>query len=98
MKWKLEVNHKILIRLLVVLILLVIGYGIECAFFKPIALNRYIASNIYKTPANSAFHDDKFYQCVVDSYNSSNQASIPYTTSLTDSQLGKITKLNCEKK
>ena len=98
MKWKLEVNHKILIRLLVVLILLVIGYGIECAFFKPTALNRYIASNIYKTPANSAFHDDKFYQCVVDRYNSDNHTSIPYTTSLTDSQLEKIKKLSCRRK
>ena len=36
------------------------------------------------------FKDDKFYQCVVDSYNSSYSPDIGYTTSLSDEQLNKM--------
>ena len=49
-------------------------------------------------PANSAFDDQNFYNCVVDTYNKENNASISYTTSLSDVQLKAIKSLSCSSK
>ena len=49
----------------------------------------------YMTPANSAFHDDIFYKCVVDAYNKKNNTTLGYDVSLTDQQLSDINTLYC---
>lgn len=36
---------------------------------SPTIINKYIASNIYKAPANTYFDDQNFYNCVVRYYN-----------------------------
>ena len=65
-----KVNSKRIIIILVLMVVGVIGYGINYCFYSPSPINKYIASNLYKTPANNAFEDINFYQCVVDAYNS----------------------------
>ena len=66
MQIRLKLNSKLIIIFLVVLIIGVVSFEINYFFFSPSPVNKYIASKIYKTPANSAFKDDNFYQCVVD--------------------------------
>ena len=79
-----------------ILIILGIGIFIDQAFFKPTVINSFIATKIYSSPANNYFTDENFYKCVVDAYNKENSTSLPYTTSLSDSQLGSIKKLSCD--
>ena len=79
-----------------ILIILGIGIFIDQAFFKPKVINSFIATKIYSSPANNYFTDENFYKCVVDAYNKDNSTSLPYTTSLSDSQLGSIKKLSCD--
>lgn len=98
MKGKFKVSGKKVVILVILFICLLIGIGIDYCLFKPSKVNKYIASNIYKTPANSAFKDDRFYQCVVDNYNIKNDPDVPYTTNLSDSQLNSIYSLDCENK
>ena len=89
-------NKKILTIVFSLLIVFILGFIlIQNAFFKPTRLNYFIASKIYKTPANKAFTDENFYKCVVDAYNEKNNTSVAYTTSLTDEQLKTITYLSC---
>ena len=38
-----------------------IGYLINYSLFTPTYINKFIATNIYKSPANSAFDDENFY-------------------------------------
>ena len=91
-----KVSKKILISSSLVLLTLVgVTLCIDYAFFKPTKINSFIASKIYKTPANTAFTDENFYKCVIDAYNSNNNASVAYTESLTDEQLETIKHLNC---
>ena len=90
-----KVNSIAIIIVLVLMIVGVIGYGINYCFYSPSPINRYIASNLYETPANSYFEDDKFYQCVVDAYNKKNNPNLSYTTNLSDEQLASITSLFC---
>ena len=78
-----------------ILIILGIGIFIDQVFFKPTVINSFIATKIYSSPANNYFTDENFYKCVVDAYNKENSTSLPYTTSLSDSQLGSIKKLVC---
>ena len=78
-----------------ILIILGIGIFIDQAFFKPTVINSFIATKIYSSPANSYFTDENFYKCVVDAYNKENNTSLPYTTSLSDSQLGSIKGISC---
>ena len=73
-------------------------YGINYIFFSPTKINSFIASKIYKAPANKAFTDDNFYKCVVDAYNSKNRTSLAYTTNLSDEQLKTIERLSCSGK
>lgn len=72
-----------------------LAYIINYSFYKPSYINKYIATNIYRTAANSNFTDERFYACVIDSYNAENNTSLPYTTSLTTTQLASMTKLSC---
>ena len=85
---------KILLPILIICIVGSVYYNLT----KPTKINNFIASKIYKTPANKAFTDENFYKCVVDAYNSNNNASVAYTESLTDEQLSTITRLYCAKK
>ncbi len=78
-----------------ILIVLGVGIFIDQSLFKPTEINSFIATKIYSSPANKAFTDDNFYKCVVDAYNSENKTSLPYTTNLSDSQLGSIKKMSC---
>ena len=82
---------KILLPILIICIVGSVYYNLT----KPTKINSFIASKIYKTPANKAFTDENFYKCVVDSYNDRNGTSVAYTTNLTDEQLKTITFLNC---
>ena len=91
-----KVSKKILISSSLVLLTLVgVTLCIDYALFKPTKINSFIASKIYKTPANTAFTDENFYKCVVDAYNRENSTSIAYTESLTDEQLKSIKQLSC---
>ncbi len=82
---------KILLPILIICIVGSVYYNLT----KPTKINSFIASKIYKTPANKAFTDENFYKCVVDAYNEKNNTSVAYTTNLTDEQLKTITKLKC---
>ncbi len=91
-----KVSKKILISSSLVLLTLVgVTLCIDYALFKPTKINSFIASKIYKTPANTAFTDENFYKCVIDAYNRENSTSIAYTESLTDEQLKSIKQLFC---
>ena len=92
---------KLKIRNVVLFVLTFIGIsgivlGLDLTFNKPTTLNKIIASKIYKEPANKAFTDQNFYNCVVDAYNTKNNTSVAYTENLTDKQLQTITSLNCD--
>ena len=86
-------NQKTRNILSIIIIILGVAFLINYIFYTPSYINAYIATNIYKEPANKYFDDDNFYKCVVDAYNNENNPSIPYTQSLSDSQLGSIKKV-----
>ena len=88
-------NQKTRNILSIIIIILGVAFLINYIFYTPSYINAYIATNIYKEPANKYFDDDSFYKCVVDAYNRENKASIPYTQSLSDSQLGSIKWVDC---
>ena len=89
-------NQKTRNILSIIIIILGVAFLINYIFYTPSYINAYIATNIYKEPANKYFDDDNFYECVVDAYNKENKTSIPYTQSLSDSQLGSIKKVECD--
>ena len=95
---KKNINKKTILKVLLLLIIVSIPLLINMAFFRPTKLNAFIASKVYKAPANKAFTDDNFYKCVVDSYNEKNGTSVAYTDNLTDEQFQTITKLVCDNK
>ena len=70
-------------------------FMVDYCLLSPTVINKYISTNIYKTPANSYFDDENFYNCVIDAYNIENGRSLPYTQSLTDTQLNSIKTLYC---
>ena len=88
-------NQKTRNILSIIIIILGVAFLINYIFYTPSYINAYIATNIYKEPANKYFDDDNFYKCVVDAYNRENNTSIPYTQSLSDSQLGSIKWVDC---
>ena len=88
-------NQKTRNILSIIIIILGVAFLINYIFYTPSYINAYIATNIYKEPANKYFDDDNFYKCVVDAYNNENNTSIPYTHNLSDSQLGSIKKVEC---
>ena len=81
----------IIILSLILLGLLFINYNMT----RPTKLNKIIASK-YNVPANKAFDDQNFYNCIVDNYNSSATKEISYTTNMSDSQLKSVSNLRCE--
>ena len=89
-------NQKTRNILSIIIIILGVAFLINYIFYTPSYINAYIATNIYKEPANKYFDDDNFYECVVDAYNRENKKSIPYTQNLSDSQLGSIKKVECD--
>ena len=89
-------NQKTRNILSIIIIILGVAFLINYIFYTPSYINAYIATNIYKEPANKYFDDDNFYKCVVDAYNRENKKSIPYTQNLSDSQLGSIKKVECD--
>ena len=91
-------NQKTRNILSIIIIILGVAFLINYIFYTPSYINAYIATNIYKEPANKYFDDDNFYKCVVDAYNRENKPSIPYTQNLSDSQLGSIKKVDCDGK
>ena len=88
-------NQKTRNILSIIIIILGVAFLINYIFYTPSYINAYIATNIYKEPANKYFDNDSFYRCVVDAYNKENSTSIPYTQSLSDSQLGSIKEVKC---
>ena len=38
------------------------------SFKSPTYINKLIATKIYKEPANNAFNDQNFYNCIIDNY------------------------------
>ena len=88
-------NQKTRNILSIIIIILGVAFLINYIFYTPSYINAYIATNIYKEPANKYFDDDSFYKCVVDAYNRENSTSIPYTQNLSDSQLGSIKEVKC---
>lgn len=46
---------------------------------------------------NNTFKDENFYTCVIDAYNKDNNASKTIQDNLTDTELSKITNLNCSR-
>ena len=59
-----------------------------------------LSNQTWAAPVNTAFKDDKFYNCVVGGYNSYGKDSTEPTatteTNLTDDQLAKITRIGCQ--
>ena len=90
-----KVKKKNIIIILSILFITLLAGGINLSFYQPTSINRFISSKLYKSPANTAFVDQNFYNCVVDAYNEKNNASIAYTEILTDEQLQTITRLTC---
>ena len=89
-------NKKILTIVSSLLIVFILSFiFIQTAFFKPTKINSFIASKIYKTPANKAFTDENFYKCVVDSYNREKKTEYAYTYNLSDDELASLNKLYC---
>ena len=88
-------NRRRAISLIVILSLILSGIlFINYNMKRPTKLNKIIA-NKYGAPANSAFDDQNFYNCIVDEYNSSSSKKISYTTNMSDSQLKSIEMLDC---
>jgi Leucine-rich repeat (LRR) protein/translation initiation factor IF-1 len=95
---------KLNIRNIIIFILVFIGLsgiilGVDLTFNKPTTFNKIIAAKLYKEPANKAFTDQNFYNCVIDAYNNENQTNkVPYTYNLSDDELKSITQLICHNK
>lgn len=56
-----------------------------------------LGNSTYAAPANTAFKDDNFYECVVLAYNNATGSSATVTTSLTDAQLAQVKTIACDK-
>ena len=92
-------SRKRAVTLIIILSLILSGLlFINYNMTKPTKLNKIIASK-YNAPANSAFTDQNFYNCVVDSYNYDadyqGYKKISYTTKLSDDQLKDFYDLVC---
>lgn len=62
---------------------------------KPISYRKHLLTDVNTTPANSAFVDENFYECVMDNFNSSKGTNFSYTYELNDEQLNLIESLTC---
>ena len=89
-------SRKRAVTLIIILSLILSGLlFINYNMTRPTKLNKIIASK-YNAPANEAFNDQNFYNCIVDNYNSSATKEISYTTNMSDSQLKSVSNLRCE--
>ena len=89
-------NRNRAITLIIVLnFMIMLLHGLNYHMTNPTEINRIIAST-YKTPANKAFTDQNFYNCVINGYNSENNTSLAYTTNLSKNQLASIQVINCD--
>ena len=89
-------SRKRAVTLIIILSLILSGIlFINYNMTRPTKLNKIIASK-YNAPANSAFTDQNFYNCVIDRYNYSNDTLLSYTTNMSDEQLESINILHCE--
>ena len=89
-------SRKRAVTLIIILSLILSGLlFINYNMTRPTKLNKIIASK-YNAPANKAFNDQNFYNCIVDNYNSSATKEISYTTNMSDSQLKSVSNLRCE--
>ncbi len=81
---------------LIILLIMIIGLlsGNHYNMTNPTKLNKIIANNL-GTPANNAFTDQTFYNCVIDAYNEIAGEKVSYTTNLTNTQLEGIKILRC---
>ena len=91
-------SRKMAVTLIIILSLILSGLlFINYNMTRPTKLNKIIASK-YNAPANSAFDDQNFYNCVVDKYNSNASKKISYTTNMSDTQLKSMDGLSCSNK
>lgn len=63
-------------------------------------INSYDFSKLHASVSeitNNTFKDEDFYTCVIDAYNKDNNASKTTQDNLTDTELSKITNLNCSR-
>lgn len=63
-------------------------------------INSYDFSKLHASVSeitNNTFKDEDFYTCVIDAYNKDNNASKTIQDNLTDTELSKITNLNCSR-
>ena len=63
-------------------------------------INSYDFSKLHASVSeitNNTFKDENFYTCVIDAYNKDNNASKTIQDNLTDTELSKITNLNCSR-
>ena len=91
-------NRRRAITLIVILSLVLSGIlFINYNMTRPTKLNKIIASKS-GAPADSAFDDPEFYDCIHMRYNNEFKFNdpIPYNTKLSDKQLSTITELSCD--
>lgn len=62
---------------------------------KPITTKKSLTTDLSSAPANNAFNDAVFYQCIVKEYNKENEDDLDDNAYLNDSQLSTITHLRC---
>ena len=87
-------KQKIIIAVTILLIALIPVITIH-NINKMEKLDQTTTNKTYKEPVNKNFKDDNLYNCIIDTYNTQNNTSLPYTTNLTDEQLLTITELSC---
>ena len=91
-------SNKKVVTLIGIISAVLIGLiiNLEYNLNNPTEFNKIIALK-KNAPANKAFDDQNFYNCVIDAYNKENSASLPYTTNLTTEQLKTIIGVFCSK-
>lgn len=91
-----KVKKKNIIIILSILFIALLAGGINLSLYQPTSINRFISSKLYKSPANTAFVDQNFYNCLIDNYNRSRTTKVAYTEKLTDEQLQGMMYVSCE--
>ena len=91
-------SNKKTISLITLITLMLLGLiiNLEYNLNNPTEFNKIIVLK-KNAPANNAFDDQNFYNCVIDAYNKENSASLPYTTNLKVEQLNTIKSIVCNK-
>ena len=89
-------SNKKVVTLIGIISAVLIGLiiNLEYNLNNPTEFNKIIALK-KNAPANKAFDDQNFYNCVIDAYNEENKTSLSYTTNLTTEQLKTIKEVSC---